>query len=66
MLCKKINKKTKAIIIVHLYGECCDVSKLKKVIKNKNIYLIEDAAQAHGAHDYVSNKKVGNLGTGVF
>ena len=59
---KKINKKTKAIIIVHLYGECCDVSKLKKVIKNKNIYLIEDAAQAHGAYDCVSNKKVGNLG----
>ncbi len=59
---KKINKKTKAIIIVHLYGECCDITNLKKIIKNKNIYLIEDAAQAHGAYDLISNKKVGNLG----
>ena len=59
---KKITKKTRAIIIVHLYGECCDVSEIKKVIKGKNIFIIEDAAQAHGAYDLTSKKKVGNIG----
>ena len=42
---KKLSNKTKVIIIVHLYGECSDIKKIKKIIKNKNIYLIEDAAQ---------------------
>ncbi len=54
---KKITKKTSAIIIVHLYGECCDFKKLKQIIKKKNIHIIEDAAQAHGAKDYSLNKK---------
>lgn len=54
---KKITKKTSAIIIVHLYGECCNFKKLKQIIKNKKIHIIEDAAQAHGAKDYSLNKK---------
>jgi dTDP-4-amino-4,6-dideoxygalactose transaminase len=54
---KKITKKTSAIIIVHLYGECCNFKKLKKVINKKKIYIIEDAAQAHGARDFSSHKK---------
>jgi dTDP-4-amino-4,6-dideoxygalactose transaminase len=48
---KKINNKTSAIIMVHLYGECCNIKEIKKLIKKKKIYLIEDAAQAHGAYD---------------
>ena len=62
---KKITKKTKAIIIVHLYGECCNFKELKKIINKKKIYIIEDAAQAHGAKDFSSNKKgllAGSLG----
>jgi dTDP-4-amino-4,6-dideoxygalactose transaminase len=59
---KKITKKTSAIIMVHLYGECCDADKIKKIIKNKKIYLIEDAAQAHGSYDISSKKKVGSIG----
>ena len=68
---KKINKKTAAIIIVHLYGECCNIKEIKKIIKNKKIFLIEDAAQAHGAYDcsysskdIPSNKRsmVGSIG----
>ena len=59
---KKITKKTSAIIIVHLYGECCDTVEIKKIIKNKKIYLIEDAAQAHGSYDILSKKKVGSIG----
>ena len=62
---KKISNKTKVIIIVHLYGECSNIKQIKKIIKNKKIYLIEDAAQAHGAIDYSYGKKgktVGSIG----
>ena len=59
---KKISRRTKVLIVVHLYGQCCDFKKIKKILKNKNIFVIEDAAQAHGAYyDYPKNK-VGNLG----
>ena len=46
---KKITKKTKAILTVNLFGQCCDYSKIKKIIQGKNIYIIEDAAQSFGA-----------------
>jgi dTDP-4-amino-4,6-dideoxygalactose transaminase len=55
---KKINKKTKAILIVHLNGYAVDVNKFKKI--NKRIKIIEDCAQAFGAQ--VNEKKVGTLG----
>ena len=50
--------------MVHLYGEICDYKRIKNIIKNKKIYLIEDAAQAHGAiHTLSKNKKkVGSIG----
>ena len=48
---RKITKKTKAIIAVNLYGQMADLSSLSKIAKKNNIYLIEDAAQSHGAHD---------------
>tara|TARA_Y100000389_G_C17436582_1_gene505920 strand:- start:354 stop:1448 length:1095 start_codon:yes stop_codon:yes gene_type:complete len=61
---QKISKNTKLIIMVHLYGEICDYKKIKKTIKSKKIFVIEDAAQAHGAIDKsVKNKKhVGSIG----
>ena len=60
---KKINKNTRVVILVHLYGEINDYKKIKKIIKNKNIYIIEDAAQAHGAVDSSNkNKSVGSIG----
>ena len=55
---KKISKKTKAIIPVHLYGSSVNLSKLKKIIKKKKIILIDDCAQAHGAYDNSSGKKL--------
>jgi len=55
---KAITKKTKAIIIVHLYGYPCDIFEIKKIAKKYNIHLIEDAAQAHGS-EYL-NKKIGS------
>ena len=62
---KKISKKTSAIIIVHLYGECCNFKELKEIINKKKIYVIEDAAQAHGAKDfstYKNGKIAGSMG----
>ena len=59
---KKITKRTRAIIAVHLYGNTCELKKIKKINKNKRISLIEDAAQAHGAYDY-DLKKAGSIGT---
>ena len=46
---KKINKNTKVIILTHYNRNSIDFLKLKKIIKNKNITLIEDAAQVYGA-----------------
>jgi len=57
---KKINSKTKAIVIVHLYGYACNFSKLKSICKRKKIKIIEDCAQAIGAE--INGKKVGSLG----
>lgn len=61
---RNITKKTKLIILVHLYGESCKFSLLKKIIKNKNIKIIEDAAQAHGSYDLSSKRKykAGSMG----
>ena len=62
---EKINKKTKVIMLVHLYGESCEFFKLKKILQRKKIFIIEDASQAHGGYDYSSGKrgkKVGSQG----
>ena len=55
----KITKKTKAIICVHLYGNPCDMNSLNNIAKKYNLFLIEDAAQAHGAQ--YNNIKIGNF-----
>ena len=44
---KNINKNTKIIMPVHLFGNVFDVKKLKRIINNKKIIIIEDASQAH-------------------
>ena len=46
---KAVTSKTKAVIGVHLYGQPFDVDGVKNICKKHNLYLIEDAAQAHGA-----------------
>lgn len=57
---EKITKKTKAIIVVHLYGQAVQMKKIWKLAKKYNLKVIEDAAQAHGA--MYDGKRVGNLG----
>src|SRR3989338_10026261 len=46
---EKITKKTKAIIIVHLYGHSCDMEDILKIAKKHNLYVIEDSAEALGS-----------------
>ena len=48
---KLINKKTKAIVPVHLYGQSCDMEPILKLAKEYNLFIIEDNAQAIGC-DY--------------
>ncbi len=55
-----ISDKTKAIIVVHLYGLMCQMPTIKKIAGAHNLLIFEDAAQAHGASD--SFGKVGNVG----
>ena len=55
----KITNKTKVIMPVHLYGSVVNINKIKKIIKKKNIYLIDDCSQAHGA--YLNKSRVGTL-----
>jgi len=62
---KKITKKTKGVIAVHLYGHAADIDKIKKITKSDSLFLVEDAAQAHGAK--YKGKMVGSLGdTAIF
>jgi dTDP-4-amino-4,6-dideoxygalactose transaminase len=44
-----VTGKTVAVMIVHLYGQCCHMDPILSIVKNKNLKLIEDCAQAHGA-----------------
>ncbi|KAA6348116.1 dTDP-3-amino-3 6-dideoxy-alpha-D-galactopyranose transaminase [termite gut metagenome] len=60
-----ITPKTKAIMVVHLYGRTCWSEELETIAKKHNLKIIEDNAQAVGAYSYFSNgtqKKTGNLG----
>ncbi len=57
---RKITPKTKAIIAVHLAGNPCDLSRLKGVADRFNLVLIEDCAQAWGAH--YRNQPIGTIG----
>ena len=57
---EKITNKTKVIMPVHLYGSVVDISEIKRIIKKRKIYIIDDCAQAHGAKDS-RGKKVGSL-----
>ncbi len=59
---KAITENTKAIIPVHLYGQSCNMNKLKNIATKHNLKVIEDAAQAHGAIYKPLNKRVGSIG----
>jgi dTDP-4-amino-4,6-dideoxygalactose transaminase len=58
---KHITAKTKAILVVHLYGQLADMEAINITAKNNNLIVVEDAAQAHGATATTSGKRAGNL-----
>ena len=64
---KRINKRTKAIILVHLYGSSYDLSEIKKIKKIKKIKIIEDCAEAVGTmYNKVYVGSVGDISTFSF
>ena len=69
---KAVTPRTKAIVPVHLFGQCADMEEIMKIAQEHDLYVIEDAAQATGA-DYIfkdgTRKKagtIGNIGTTSF
>lgn len=56
---EKITERTKAIMVVHLYGQAVQMQKIWELAKKYNLKVIEDSAQAHGA--MYQGKRVGNL-----
>lgn len=72
-----ITAKTKAIMVVHLYGKVCEMDKITAIAKKHNLKIIEDCAQSHGAkfkgklsgsfgdyaaHSFYPTKNLGALG----
>jgi len=57
---KSITNKTRAVLIVHLFGQPCEMEQIVDICKEKHLLLIEDACQAHGAE--YDGKKVGSFG----
>jgi len=55
-----ISNKTKAILIVHLYGRCAYNEQIGELCKKHNLKLVEDNAQAHGC--YYDERKTGSIG----
>lgn len=56
---EKITGRTKAIIPVHIFGNPCDMDEITRIAKKHNLYIIEDAAEAHGA--MFKDKKTGSF-----
>jgi dTDP-4-amino-4,6-dideoxygalactose transaminase len=62
---KAITPKTRAIVPVHIFGQCADMEEINKIAKEYNLFVIEDTCQAIGA-DYIfsdgTRKKAGTIG----
>ena len=57
----KITPKTRAIMPVHLFGQCCDMNAIWDIAEEHSLYVVEDAAQSFGSE--YQGKKCGTLGT---
>jgi len=57
---EKITKRTKAIMPVHTYGHPCDMDAIMKIARKHGLYVVEDAAEAHGA--IYKGRKIGSIG----
>ncbi len=62
---KAVTSKTKAIVPVHLFGQCAEMEAIMQIAKKYNLYVIEDLAQANGSNYIFNNsqtKKAGSIG----
>lgn len=59
-LAEKITNRTKAILVVHLYGHPCEMDPILEIARDHKLFVIEDTAQAHGAE--YKGRKVGSFG----
>ena len=59
-MAKLITSKTKCIIPVHLYGQCCEMDAIMDIAQRHNIKVVEDTAQAHGA--LYKGRRAGSIG----
>jgi perosamine synthetase len=57
---KAITPRTKAVIPVHLYGHACDMDPIMEIARSRGLFVIEDAAEAHGAE--YKGQRVGSIG----
>jgi dTDP-4-amino-4,6-dideoxygalactose transaminase len=57
---EKITNKTKAVLVVHLYGQLANMESILSIATQNNLLVIEDAAQAHGA--VLDSRRAGNFG----
>lgn len=76
LIAEKISSKTKAILVVHLYGQLTEMEKIDAIAKQHNLLVVEDAAQSHGTHypipitdypkaySFYPSKNLGCLGDG--
>lgn len=56
---EKVTTRTKAIMPVHIFGKMCDMDAIEKIAKKYNLFIVEDAAEAHGAEYH--GKKSGSF-----
>jgi len=62
---ESIDEHTRAVVVVHLYGQPCDMEPLMAIARKRGLHVIEDACQAHGAEYH--GRKAGSIGdVGVF
>ncbi len=57
---EKITARTKAVLAVHLYGQPCEMEEISNICKKRQLYLVEDCAQSHGAT--LNGKMTGTFG----
>lgn len=59
-IARALTSRTRAVLVVHLHGVPCDMSRIKRLLKEKNVVLIEDASHAHGTT--INGIPVGSFG----